>query len=301
MDSWFVTGAGGFLGSNAGAYLNGRATTYGLAHAVIPKPALFDHVVTGDITDIATLRAHLERIRPNVILHTAAVSGHEACERNPALARMVNEKATKELAAIAESIGSRFVFISTDAVFNGARGAYVEDDEREPFSVYGETKAMGEIASLGETSGLVVRTNFFGWSPTGQSSILEFFRSALSEHLQVNGYTDLIVSSMYVQHLLTALWNLNEQVATGIYHVAAHDSMSKYDFGCAVAQEFNLNSDLITPIPAEARGKVKFRDRNLSLNVSRFEALLGAKAPSHLEGLIAAHTAELEMRVRLAR
>ena len=171
--TWLVTGAQGFLGANAGIYLRGKARTIGLTRTN-QTPNLFDEGITGDLTHPSEIAKAIIERKPSVVLHAAALASHEACEADPALAERINVDATRVLARAAQEAGAQFIYISTDAVFDGSRGDYTETDEPSPFSVYGETKLRGEQQALKETEALVVRTNLFGWSPTGSRSILEF-------------------------------------------------------------------------------------------------------------------------------
>ena len=214
-ETWLVTGAAGFLGSNAGLWLVDAVHRVGQVRT-LPANGAYDRLVGVDLRDLAHLRAMVADTRPNVILHAAAMSGHATCESDPEQAWAVNVDATRALAQAAADVGARLVYISTDAVFSGSRGHYAEDDEPEPFSLYGETKLAGERA-VQEIGGphLIARTNFFGWSTSGQRSVLEFFVNALRAGQPVKGYPDVVVTSMYVSHLLQAVWDLTRMRSTG--------------------------------------------------------------------------------------
>lgn len=195
VERWLITGANGFLGANSGVFLSDRVTTIGLTR----KSRLSTSHTTEDIDllDSDSLRSLIERIQPAVILHTAALASHESCEASPELARHVNAVVPGVLAQAAAETGATMIQISTDAVFDGGRGHYSELDQVNPFSVYGRTKLEGENAVL-EAGGrsIVARTNFFGWSPTGTRSILEFFVEGLRAGRTLPGYTDFRVSSL---------------------------------------------------------------------------------------------------------
>ena len=142
----------------------------------------------------------------------------------------MNAVATGVLAEASAQAGARFVYVSTDAVFDGSRGNYGEEDTPHPFSVYGETKLEGEEqARTHHQAPLIVRVNFFGWSPSGQRSILEFFVNELAAGRRVQGYTDFIVTSLYVTHLLDAIAGLITAEASGTFHLGSSDALSKAD------------------------------------------------------------------------
>jgi dTDP-4-dehydrorhamnose reductase len=285
--TWLVTGAQGFLGANAGIYLRGKAKTIGLTRTG-SAPRLFDEGITGDLTDPSEIAKAIIEQKPSVVLHAAALASHEACEADPALAERINVDATRVLARAAQDAGARFVYISTDAVFDGARGDYSETDEPSPFSVYGETKLKGEQQAMGETEALVVRTNFFGWSPSGHRSILEFFVNELSAGHDVKGYTDFVVTSTYVQFLLQAIRRLVELRATGIIHVVSSDKLSKYEFGRVTAETFGLDEGLIEATQACTASHTTSRNRDLSLSTAKYAGIDPDGLATQHAGIIAA-------------
>lgn len=292
LDTWLVTGGGGLLGSNAAAFLQHRAHAVGLARG--PVHASFAGSIRADLRQSDLVRAEVDRVRPHVIFHAAALARHEDCERDPELARAVNVDATAILAQAARDVGAVFVYVSTDAVFDGSEGHYSEEDSPSPFSVYGRTKLEGEEATL-SAGGVVVRTNFFGWSPTGDRSILEFFVRELEAGRSVPGYINFIVTSLYAQHLLDAVWQLVDREARGIFHAASRDARSKLEFGLAVAEEFGLDPTLVVPVHASVGSGPHRGNRDISLDVTRIQRTLDWQAPSQANGLAQAH-ADAQLR-----
>lgn len=287
LPTWLVTGAQGFLGANLGRHLQGRVHRVGLGRASRSEPATtYDAWITADLADPtarSAAAAQIEALRPDVVVHAAAMATHEACEADPERARQVNALAAEELGIAAHHAGARFILISTDAVFDGGRGHYSETDEPAPFSVYGRTKLEGEKRAHGANAdALVVRTNFFGWSPSGTRSILEFFVNALTAGTPVKGFTDFTVTSAYVGALCEALEALADTTASGLLHVTSPDALSKYAFGVAVAEEFGLDANLITPTTADVDPP---RNRDLSLDVSRAQSILTTPLSTQHEGI----------------
>jgi dTDP-4-dehydrorhamnose reductase len=210
------------------------------------------------------------------------MAAHQDCERDPELAHLINAEATESLASAADACGARFVYISTDAVFDGRRGHYAEDEIPSPTSVYGRTKLAGEERARRATDALIIRTNFFGWSPSGTRSILEFFVNELGAGNRVRGFTDFTTTSAYAPVLAETIEALVSGGATGTFHVTSPDALTKYAFGVAVADEFGLDSGLITPTNADIHPP---RNGDISLDVSRAEAALGRSLPTQVEGI----------------
>ena len=283
--TWLVTGSAGFLGANAGLWLADRAETVGQARSGPAPTSEYGRTVLLDLRDLTATAAMVRRVRPDVILHAAAISGHETCAHDPEQAFAVNVEASRVIAETAAEVGARMIYISTDAVFSGARGNYAETDEPEPFSNYGETKLLGEKAVLASaTDALVARTNFFGWSTSGRRSVLEFFVNSLRAGQDVKGYPDFIVTSIYVRSLVEILWRLTELRASGVVHVASSDAVSKHDFGVTVARVFGLAGDLISPEHSDVHGHLTSRSRDISLSTELLASLVGAP-PTQADGV----------------
>jgi dTDP-4-dehydrorhamnose reductase len=292
MSTWLVTGAHGFLGSNAGLFLQGKVNTVGQVRTGMASRA-FALSASVDLTNADSVTKLVERVRPKVIFHSAAMSSHEACESDPKGAMSVNAGATASLAGAAASCGALIVYISTDAVFDGSRGSYAETDVTNPFSVYGESKLVGEEAVRAITDHhLILRTNFFGWSPSGTRSILEFFVNGFRNRNELKGYTDFRVTSIYAQQLLAVTAALVQRGSTGTFHVASRDALSKFDFGITVAETFALDASLLKPSTSASAGHSTSRSRDLSLATEKLSSLLGQAMPSQAEGIATAYDDE---------
>jgi dTDP-4-dehydrorhamnose reductase len=123
---------------------------------------------------------------------------------------------------------------------------------------------------------LIVRTNFFGWSPTGQRSILEFFVNELRANRSVNGFTNVTTTSLYAQTLLDYIYQLKDH--SGIFHLTSRDAITKYEFGIKVAKHFDLNASLIKRVEAK-------NSKDLSLNTIKLENSIGVAVASQDQGL----------------
>lgn len=285
MQTWLVTGAAGFLGSNAGVFLRTRAKAVGQVRTAA-SPSLYAQLLPVDLRDREAAGVLVRELRPDIVLHAAAVSGHEQVDTDRAQAEAVNVHATSAIAQACDFVGARMIYISTDAVFSGATGGYREEDPPEPFSWYGETKLRGEQAVRDALADhLVVRTNFFGWSRSGRASVLEFFVNSLRAGTGVRGYPDFVVTSIYAQALLQTIWELNELAATGTVHVASSDARSKYEFGMLVAERFGLDSGLIARLGPDPDAHTTSRARDLSLSTARAASLLGHPLQTQAEGV----------------
>jgi dTDP-4-dehydrorhamnose reductase len=97
-----------------------------------------------DLTKPQDVAAAFRRSNPDVIIHTAALARLDECFRNPSVAEAINVQATRHLVQLARKTGTRFVYVSTDLVFDGEKGNYSESDHPSPISVYGNTNDDAE-------------------------------------------------------------------------------------------------------------------------------------------------------------
>lgn len=280
---WLITGATGLLGSNAAVQLSEDASVVGAARTPPSRsPVEFEAV---DLSDAHSRAGLVERASTDAVFHAAALSSIEVCEQNPELARAVNVTASADLASQAHAAGAAFVYISTDAVFDGTRGPYSESDIATPTTIYGQTKLDGEHAVLeANPNALVARVNFYGWSPSGTRSLAEFFHSRLSRGEQVPGFRDVIVSTLYVGYLIDYVAALVSVGASGLVNVVSSEPISKFEFGRGLAHSFGFDENLVKSASSAEHLTVK-RGANLELSTERLSSLLGTSIAGQKAGL----------------
>jgi dTDP-4-dehydrorhamnose reductase len=149
--------------------------------------------VEADIGKPAELASALRSRRPDVIVHTAALTNVDECERHPDLAARINRDAVTEIADFCSGSGARLVHVSTDAVFDGTRvGRYTETDLAAPLNVYGRTKLEAEKVAL-QAQGLVLRTNIFGWRRDRADGLAEWILAGLRAGTTLTMFTDVFL------------------------------------------------------------------------------------------------------------
>jgi dTDP-4-dehydrorhamnose reductase len=281
MANWLVTGGTGLLGANAVAELSSSDSVVAVARSV-PAAAGWRRA---DLSDPRQRLDLVGAVQADVVLHAAAISSIEASERDASLARELNVTASGDLAAQAARAGSAFVYISTDAVFDGSRGDYVEDDDPSPTSVYGKTKLDGEAAVLDAHPGaLVARVNFYGWSPSGRRSLAEFFHSKLAAGQDPLGFDDITVSTLYVGALVDSIRALVRAGASGIVNVVSSEPTTKYQFGRRLATTFGFDPDRVVRTSSAEHLAIQ-RGTRLDLSAAKMEAMLGARSPDQQDGM----------------
>jgi dTDP-4-dehydrorhamnose reductase len=282
---YLVTGASGLLGLNLSLWLSKEHEITGVIHRPELKNAPYPVIVT-DLSLPGECARVVEQVKPDVIIHTAAMAIVDECESQPERAMKVNAELPGTLAGISRKLGIQMLHISTDAVFDGQRGGYSEEDKPNPLGVYAQTKLAGEQAILNENAdALIARVNFYGFSLRGQRSLAENFIKKFETGQGMNGFTDVFFCSLYVMDLSQKLIRMLELKLKGLYHTVSHECISKYEFGVRIARTFKFNPDLINPISVNDSGLVARRSPKLCLNVSKLEKVLGEPMPTQDEGL----------------
>jgi dTDP-4-dehydrorhamnose reductase len=274
-----ITGASGLLGLNLALEAAAQHKVYGTARDHLIRTDAFQ-VVHCDLLVPGAVERLLDQTQPEWVIHCAAQANLDACEANPVLARQLNTEVPAQLARYVARGGARLVHISTDAVFDGQRGGYTEEDEPNPLGVYARTKLDGELAVSQENpDAIVARVNLFGWSISGQRSLGEFFVTHLSAGKRVMGFTDIFFCPLLANHLGLILIKMLERELRGLYHVVSRECLSKYEFGLRVAERFDLDVSLITPTSVQQSGLTATRSPNLTLRSEKLASALGEPTP----------------------
>jgi len=287
MTRFLVTGASGLLGINFALRVadDNRHSVVAAVHAD-RLAGMSLETIPCDLSRRGQTAALLEQTRPDVVLHTAANANVDACERDPQGAQWMNAGLPGELAAETARRGIYLMHISTDAVFDGQRGDYLETDAPNPINVYARTKLAGEQAvSAAHPDALIARVNFFGWSRSGKRSLAEWFYNNLSAGMPMRGFTDVFFCPLLVTDLADVLLRAAERHLSGVFHAVGPQAMSKYDFGCRIAQAFGMDSGLIAPVSVQDGGLQAARSPKLTLNIDKLAAALGGLPPAPDNGI----------------
>ncbi len=284
-----ITGVSGLLGLNlalsATTEAGGNHVVFGTVKEHLLKTDRFT-VIQCDLLSPGAMERLLEQTQPDWVIHCAALANLDACEAAPAQARKLNSELPAQLASHVARGGARLVHISTDAVFDGLRGDYREEDPVNPRSVYARTKWEGEQAVLqANPEAIVARVNLFGWSLSGQRSLAEFFFNNLSAGKEVMGFTDVYFCPLLANDLALILLRMLARGLTGLYHVVSPQCTSKYEFGVALARRFGLNERLIKPVSVAQAGLIAARSPNLRLRSDKLAAALGEVLPDWSSGI----------------
>jgi len=288
-----VIGGGGFLGTKLQDILRVHdydvSSTYN--HTI---PADMQNSYPLDITVKKDVDTIIKKIAPDVIIHAAALTNVDECERNKGLADAINVEGTRNVALVAKKIDAKVVYVSTDYVFDGTKGLYKEQDAVCPVNHYGVTKLKGEeIVRTLVDEWLIVRPSVIYGAGTKKN-----FAMWILENLQRQNRIR-IVSDQFVSPTLNT--DVSEQVVallkhdvTGVFHTAGGERVDRYSFSQIVADVFGLDSSLIQGISMTEMTWVARRPVDSSLDVSMVTRF---KKPYKLKEAVNLLKEEIERRL----
>ena len=252
MSRILITGAGGLLGQRVAPLCRrhfGSADVFMVYHHSLDyEPQRSANVAVGDLTDIRFITELIAHCRPDVIVNLAALTNVEACETSAALAQRVNVGIVEKLIELAPE--AKVVQLSTDYVFDGAKGSYTPEDTPAPISLYGQTKYDAERVVTQNPRNLVVRTSgTYDWR--GRDNLFTFFYNRLKADRETLALTGSYYTPIWANDLAKGLLGLLATDATGITHYAGVERMTRYDFALAIARHFNFDAGLICPVMQE--------------------------------------------------
>lgn len=259
----WVTGAGGLIGG----YLVRTAARWAAGWDVrgLNRQEI-------DLTDEAAVRRLWRKQQPTAVIHCAAISRTAACEQDPALATTVNVGVTALLATLAE--GRPLLFFSSDQVFDGRQGWYVETDRINPINRYGETKAAAEQLVLSNPRHTVIRLALTaGTSPSGDRSFVEDMCRSAGAQQRLTLFTDEFRSPVPAGVVARAVWELIGDDRPGLYHLGGTERLSRMAIGEALAEWYpELASRLQSGSVADYHGPQ--RPPDLSMRCDKLQRCL---------------------------
>ncbi len=274
-----ITGATGLIGRQLSSMaVNFGYEVYSVQHKSKPESG---KPIELNINDTTTIENCFKRVKPDAIIHLAALTNVDQCETERELALEVNAKAVETIAKEANKYSSHLVHVSTDYVFDGEQGMYREGDKPNPLNWYGESKLRGEDAvQRYASSWCIARTSTpYGLHPNKKSfPVLVAEKLASGKEMQV--LEDQYTSPTYVSNLARMLIEIAERKYQGIIHVSGSSRLSRLDLAKLLANKLDLNGNLLRPIKMREIKWVAKRPRDSSLDVNKAISALKAKPES---------------------
>jgi dTDP-4-dehydrorhamnose reductase len=255
-----ITGAAGLFG-------HGLVAAFSTRHEVVPLTR-----AEADITDAEAIRAVLERIRPDLVVHPAGIPDIDLCEADPALALRVNYQGTCNVVEATRRVGAALAHISTDAVFDGTKTTpYVETDPTAPITVYGRTKRQAEQAAETLERHWIFRVPvLFG------PGKINFVEKGLRKLAAGEGYkvaSDQLGCAVHTVDAGLKIMEVAEAGPYGLYHLANQGACTRFELARAAAEMAGLDPSKVIGVPD---AMMQRRAPRLKYAVLEMHALRGA-------------------------
>ncbi|MBS3096721.1 SDR family oxidoreductase [Candidatus Woesearchaeota archaeon] len=273
-----VIGAGGFTGS----YL---FSIIGRKHEAIGTSTQDKSFRKLDLAEFNETSKILKEIKPNAICLPAGITNLDYIEKNPSKSRKTNVLGTKNIADYCKENKCKLIFFSSDAIFDGNKGPYLENDAPNPASEYGRQKLEAENLVKELDDFIIIRTSsIYGWNKRKLN-----FVSRLIEELrngkEVKAPIDQFYTPTYVIDLANASLKLIEKGIIGIYNISGPDFINRYDIAVNVCKIFHFEKKLIIPVKSYDLKQTAKRPKYGGLISKKAAKELGMKFKGLKEGL----------------
>jgi len=239
-------------------------------------------------SDIKSWKEEFLSIRPEYIINTAAMTNVDACEEKKQEAWFANATFVEQLSRIALIIEAHFIHFSTDYVFDGRKGPYVESDQPKPISYYGKSKLAGENAVIhSHAFNTVIRTNVvYGFTNSDQQDFVKWVLNNADASKQMTIVDDQYSNPTLTDDLALAVKRIIEKKRSGIYHIGGNTQCSRLEFAMEIAKIFHLDTSLFLPIKTKALNQPAERPLMSGLINLKAHTDLGISFSTITEGLV---------------
>jgi len=226
-----ILGVDGMLGHKLYQTLWKEMDTYGTSRRKSVDDYVYGEV---DIRDLNRLAEIMDRISPDVVVNCIGIV--KSIAKNLSECIQINSISPHEIYQVCKSVKANMIHLSTDCVFSGKRGNYLEDDASDADDLYGRTKYLGEVPKA-----LTIRTSMIGYELGTQKGLVEWFLS----QTEVDGYTNAIFSGFPTLHLSRIIMDiiLSRKEMKGVYHISS-EPISKHDLLCFLKQGLGLDTKI---------------------------------------------------------
>jgi dTDP-4-dehydrorhamnose reductase len=294
MPTILITGSNGLVGRELIRAFDKQpqytviATSSSPDKIVLPDVAFYQL----DITDRKDVVELLSDLRPDVVIHSAAISAPDTCETDKELCNRVNIEGTQNVSDACKAIEAKMLFISTDFVFDGETGPYKEEDNPNPVSYYGWSKLEGEKITQTLTQWSIVRTVLVYGDTVGlnRSNFVTWIKGALEKGEKIKVVNDQYRTPTYAPDLAYGIVKATEWLVAGkgneIWHISGPQPLiSVYDMALQIATYYKLDSSLIEPIASASLNQPAKRPPTTGFILTKAEKHLNYKPIEFTNGL----------------
>ena len=238
-----------------------------------------------DVRDRAALARLFATHRFDAVVHAAGIASVDVSEQRVSESTESNLGGTRNLAELCATTGTRMIYISTNAVFDGESAPYGEMDPVHPINQYGRIKLACErlVQESLQRYTIVRPILMYGWPHAmGRANPVTWVVDSLSRGERINVVDDVYENPLYNIQAAQAVWRVLERAVTGVVHLAGGELVNRHQLALAVARAFHLDASLIQPVSSSFFPHIAPRPRNTSLRTTRMERELG-QTPCTLE------------------
>lgn len=287
-----ITGANGLLGQKLVKLILDKGTDELVATARgenrLPYPADGYTYISLDITDEARVSRVIGETKPDVVIHTAAMTNVDQCETERAACWKLNVDATQYLVNACEQTGTFFLHLSTDFIFDGEAGPYDEVAPANPISYYGESKLRSEeLIMAGKANWAIVRTVLvYGIAhDMSRSNIILWVKGSLEQGKEIKVVDDQLRSPTLAEDLAMGCYLIAEQRAKGVFNISGKDLLTPYEMAIKTADFFNLDTTTMERADASTFQQTAKRPPRTGLLIDKAVTELGYEPHSFDEGI----------------
>lgn len=247
MKKLMIFGGSGFVGGNMTVIAQQRGWKVYIADSFFRTGLENVEYISVDITDKDQVEKVISEVKPDAAVNVAAIADIDKAEQDKVLAWKVNVDGARNIAESCEKHGIKYVFFSSDAVFDGEGADYKEADQPSPVNYYGYTKLEAEKAVLAAHPGAaVIRISLvIGLPVTGGNSFFGGLQNKLKEGIEILCPVEEIRTPVDVLTLSESVLELAENDYAGILHIGATDSINRYELTRKAAMMMGFSENLV--------------------------------------------------------
>lgn len=280
--SILITGANGFLGSHLFPIFLKKYQTFGIVRKLSINS---ENIIECDLSDSKSLVQILDKIKPDIIIHTAACSALSFCEQNPNDSFLTNVQSIQTISDWVANQNSYLIFTSTDQVFDGEKSWYKEEDSPNPISEYGKQKLEAEKIVLQNSENVVLRLPLLiGFGKGERKGTLHQMVEQIKEGKSLNLFTDEYRTPLSADEVVRVIEFVIENNLKGLYHVSGDQRFNRYELGLLIAKKFNLPQSKLT---ATTRKKAGMGKRPKDVSLSNEKLKIAGFFPKSLDKMLA--------------